>query len=129
MNATESKPNFRFVGEGDSDLQGTPPGDISQPLDIHSKVTRLFRTRIRAAEEHLRKRTQKAFSKAVGEIAAKPQWPWEFWMDCSKYTVDLWQRAILFWDALRQRGNAFVEHEHAGKPPMLHFKHEIVLDA
>jgi pimeloyl-ACP methyl ester carboxylesterase len=43
--------------------------------------------------------------------------------------VDLWQRTILFWDAMRQRGNAFVEHERAGKPPRLHFKHEVVLDA
>jgi len=43
--------------------------------------------------------------------------------------VDVWQRTILFWDALRQRGNAFIEHERAGKPPILHFEHELVLDA
>ena len=62
-------------------------------------------------------------------MASKPAWPWELWTDYSKYAVDLWQRTILFWDALRQRGNAFVEHERAGKPPMLHFEHEVVLDA
>jgi pimeloyl-ACP methyl ester carboxylesterase len=81
------------------------------------------------AQEHFRERTQKAFSKTIGELAAKLRWPWELWTDCSNYAVDLWQRTILFWDALRQRGNAFVEHERAGKPPMLHFKHEVVLDA
>ena len=63
------------------------------------------------------------------ELVAKPQGPWERWADGCHYVVDLWQRTILFWDGLRQRGNAFVEHERAGKPPMLHFKHEVVLDA
>jgi hypothetical protein len=30
---------------------------------------------------------------------------------------------------LRQRGNAYLEHERAGKPPVLHFDYEIVVDA
>jgi hypothetical protein len=28
-----------------------------------------------------------------------------------EYAVDAGQRAVLFWDAMRQAGNAFVEHE------------------
>src|SRR5579859_3109129 len=132
MNTTESKPNFRFVAEADSDLEATHTSDsprFGEVGALHAKVTRLFQERVRLAQEHFRDRTQKAFSKTIGELASKPVWPWELWMDCSKYAVDLWQRTILFWDALRQRGNAFVEHERAGKPPMLHFEHEVVLDA
>ena len=44
------------------------------------------------------------------------------------YSVDPTQRTVLFWDTLRQRGNNFVEHERAGKPPLLHFDFETVLD-
>ena len=36
---------------------------------------------------------------------------------------------MLFWDTLRQRGNQWLEHERAGKPPVLHFEYETVLDA
>ena len=133
MNTTQSTPNFRFVGEADSDLEGTRTGDTPMRFDevgaLHSRATRLFQERVRLAQEHFKERMLKAFRKTIGNLAAKPQWPWDLWTDCSKYAVDVWQRTILFWDALRQRGNAFVEHERAGKPPMLHFKHEVVLDA
>jgi hypothetical protein len=45
------------------------------------------------------------------------------------YTIDATQRSILFWDTLRQRGNAYLEHTQAGKPPLLKFEHEVLLDA
>jgi pimeloyl-ACP methyl ester carboxylesterase len=48
------------------------------------------------------------------------------WAD---YGTDLAQRSVLFWDTLRQRGNVALEHELAGKPPVLHFDYEMVLDA
>ena len=96
---------------------------------LHSKVTGLLQTRLRLAEEHFTERVQKAYSKTIAETTAKSRLPWEFWMDGCNYAVDLWQRSILFWDALRQRGNAFVEHERAGKPPVLHFDYEMILDA
>ena len=42
--------------------------------------------------------------------------------------MDFGQRSVLFWDALRQRGNNFIEHERQGLPPVLHFEHETVMD-
>jgi pimeloyl-ACP methyl ester carboxylesterase len=39
------------------------------------------------------------------------------------------ERSVLFWDTLRQRGNNFIEHERAGKPPVLHFDYEMLMDA
>lgn len=45
------------------------------------------------------------------------------------YWLDAAQRSILTLDVLRQRGNQFVEHYQAGKPPVLVFEHEVVLDA
>lgn len=63
MNATENKPNFRFVGEADSNLERTCMGDTSLRFDevgaLHSKVTRLFQERVRLAQKHFRERTQK----------------------------------------------------------------------
>jgi hypothetical protein len=44
------------------------------------------------------------------------------------YMADACQRTILFWDVMRERGNQAVEHVEAGKPPVLSFRHEVVLD-
>jgi pimeloyl-ACP methyl ester carboxylesterase len=46
-----------------------------------------------------------------------------------EYWTDAWQRSVLFWDALRERGNEYIEHEQSGKPPVLVFDYQIVLDA
>jgi pimeloyl-ACP methyl ester carboxylesterase len=49
--------------------------------------------------------------------------------DAIEYWTDAWQRSILFWDVLRERGNQYIEHEESGKPPVLVFDYQIVLDA
>lgn len=36
--------------------------------------------------------------------------------DCWEYLVDFGQRNLLFWDALRQRGDNTLAHERAGYP-------------
>jgi len=133
MNATPNTLRLRFVRADSEPEERRLMTDTSQRFDwvgaLHAKVTSLFQARVRSAQERFRERTQEAFSETMGDLASKPAWPWELWTDCSKYAVDFWQRTILFWDAVRQRGNAFVEHERAGKPPLLHFQHEVVLDA
>jgi Protein of unknown function (DUF3141) len=48
--------------------------------------------------------------------------------DFLEYTVDAAQRSILFWDTLRQRGNEYLHHNAAGKPPLLKFESELLLD-
>lgn len=49
--------------------------------------------------------------------------------DLADYQQDVLQRSVLFWDTLRQRANAMLEHELAGLPPLLDFKYETLLDA
>ncbi|AOY01150.1 DUF3141 domain-containing protein [Jeongeupia sp. USM3] len=44
------------------------------------------------------------------------------------YLTDTFERQTLFWDTLRQRGDNYLEHAKAGKPPLLHFDYEIVVD-
>ncbi len=98
-------------------------------VENHSKVAQMFQSRTRLAQEHFIDRTAKAWRKYLSEVCTQPQWPWALWTDAWNYGVDCAQRSILFWDALRQRGNGFIEHERAGKPPMLHFDYETVMDA
>ncbi|MEM7023098.1 MAG: DUF3141 domain-containing protein, partial [Pseudomonadota bacterium] len=47
---------------------------------------------------------------------------WDYWVDAT-------QRSILFWDVLRKRGNQAIEHYRQGKPPVLVFESELVLDS
>ncbi len=48
--------------------------------------------------------------------------------DLPAYLIDAWQRAVLFMDVLRQRGNNFVRHQTAGSPPVLAYDYDIVVD-
>jgi pimeloyl-ACP methyl ester carboxylesterase len=44
------------------------------------------------------------------------------------YWIDSFQRTVLLWDVLRERGNTFLEHEKEGKPPVLVFEYDMVVD-
>jgi pimeloyl-ACP methyl ester carboxylesterase len=46
---------------------------------------------------------------------------WDYWVDSS-------QRTVLFWDVMRKRGNQAIEHYQKGKPPVLVFDYELVID-
>ena len=48
--------------------------------------------------------------------------------DAAAYLIDAWQRSILTWDVLRERGNQSLAHIQSGKPPVLVFDYETVLD-
>ena len=60
--------------------------------------------------------------------AASGAKPLDLWRDISSYWLDFAQRSILFWDTLRERGNNWIEHEKAGKPPLLAFDWEMIVD-
>ncbi|RTQ99613.1 DUF3141 domain-containing protein [Halomonas nitroreducens] len=49
-------------------------------------------------------------------------------MGLAAYQLDLWQRSVLYLDTLRQRAENMLEHERAGKPPLLDFDYETILD-
>lgn len=55
---------------------------------------------------------------------ALPQLFAEWW----DYMVDAAQRTVLVGDVLRQRGNQYVEHVILGRPPVLTFNYETVMD-
>jgi len=95
----------------------------------HARVTKVFQHRARHAAEVYSERIKKVLAPQGSEPSVRPLWPWEVAALWQEYTIDFWQRSVLFWDAMRQRGKQFVEHELAGKPPVLHFDYEVVVDA
>jgi pimeloyl-ACP methyl ester carboxylesterase len=103
------------------------PRKLAQGQDLSTKVARLLQRRLKLAQDRFATRVGEA-SKLAGAPVV-PMTPWDAWQGAMQYGVDLAQRSILFWDTLRQRGNNYLEHESAGKPPLLHFEHEPVLDA
>lgn len=64
-------------------------------------------------------------------MAKTPSGPWTLppaAQAATDYWIDAWQRSVLTWDLLRQRGNQYLEHERNGNPPVLVFDYETVLD-
>ena len=48
--------------------------------------------------------------------------------DWSSYLQDAFQRTLLSFDVLRERGDIFLDHEAAGCPPVLTYDYELVVD-
>jgi len=97
--------------------------------EINLKLARIYQKRTKLAREHFEERIRTACDKHLREVVNNPMFLCDLWNGYFSYALDCAQRSILFWDTLRQRGNSYLEHERAGKPPVLHFGYEIVLDA
>jgi len=93
---------------------------LSRSTDISERITRVLQHRLQTATVRFQERVQKAAQGMQPAAAAGSAWP--------QYLIDCAQRAVIFWDTLRQRGNNYLEHEQKGQPPVLHFEHEMVLD-
>jgi hypothetical protein len=45
----------------------------------------------------------------------------------TEYLVDAGQRTVLFWDAMRQRGNQYLEHMARETPHVLDYDYELIV--
>src|ERR1700738_3720356 len=54
--------------------------------------------------------------------------PLDLFDAAAAYVVDAAQRCILFWDVMRERGNAYREHLAETAPHVLEYKIELILD-
>ncbi|MGF6805531.1 pimeloyl-ACP methyl ester carboxylesterase [Paraburkholderia sp. Clong3] len=103
---------------------------LTRNHEIALKILRLLHNRLEEARQRFGQRTSDAIKGGDGTSALTipnlAQFtPWGAW----HYTADFAQRSVLFWDALRQRGNEFIERNKAGIKPALHFDYDTVLDA
>ncbi|MBK7333381.1 MAG: DUF3141 domain-containing protein [Betaproteobacteria bacterium] len=102
---------------------------LAHSQDISTKVSILFQKRVKTAQERFTEQLKSAYEdNGVAGMLANPASAANLWSDWYAYAVDAAQRSVLFWDTMRERGNAFVEHTKAGMPPLLHFAYETVVD-
>ncbi|MDN3919267.1 DUF3141 domain-containing protein [Roseateles violae] len=94
---------------------------LARSQQVGAKLVTVFNKRMQAANDKFSRRVNTAFAGADGSAPADAQ-------DWIAYAVDAAQRAILFWDTLKQRGDHFVENSTQGFKPVLHFDSEMVLD-
>jgi pimeloyl-ACP methyl ester carboxylesterase len=93
-----------------------------------SPATAPFAGLAEAAAQWMPEQVAEAWTESLAEMSKAP-WPASgFTKDALDYWVDACQRTVLFWDVLRKRGNQAIEHYRAGKPPVLVFEYEMVLD-
>jgi len=99
---------------------------LARSSELSAKIASLLQRRAQLAQERFNASVQKAVERQRAAASALP--PFELWQQGADYAVDFAQRASLFWDTLRKRGNKFIEHTRAGLPPVLHFDSELVVD-
>lgn len=106
--------------------------DIANQLMRNSssraRAVKVFEHRGRNAVEKYGERLMQAFTKDLPEVLLQPLSPPQLAVMWQEYLGDFWQRSVLFWDTLQRRGKQYIAHELAGKPPVLHFDYELVLD-
>ena len=102
---------------------------MADAQDVATKVAVVFNKRAKVAQDSLAAKVKSAYAdNGIGQVLTNPAAGAKFWTDACSYAVDAAQRSILFWDTMRQRGNAFIERNQAGLPPVLHFDYETIID-
>ena len=102
---------------------------LARSQDLSTKVAILYQKRAQVAQEKLAEALRHAYEvNGIVGMLANPAAAANLWSDWYAYAVDAAQRSVLFWDTLRRRGNAFIEHTREGLPPVLHFGYEVVVD-
>ncbi|WP_420473455.1 DUF3141 domain-containing protein [Noviherbaspirillum sp. ST9] len=93
------------------------------------KIGFIFRERAESALRQYGNQARKVMNGDGAETARRASLqlaadPW----GSLEYAADAVQRAILFWDTLRRRGNQFAKHPWLGPELVLHFDFDVVLD-
>jgi pimeloyl-ACP methyl ester carboxylesterase len=102
---------------------------LAHSHDIATKSSLVFQRRAKVAQENFTAALQNAYvGNGIAQVLASPATVATAWADAYTYAVDAVQRSVLFWDTMRERGNAFVDRAAAGLPPVLHFDYETVAD-
>ncbi|WP_312485941.1 DUF3141 domain-containing protein [Massilia timonae] len=107
---------------------------LARSHEIGTKISLIHQKRVKTALAQFGQRARAAVEEAAGDKVPDAKvgpaaWmaglnPWSY----QHYAVDAFQRSILFWDTLRQRGDNFLERAAKGSAPVLHFDYETVLD-
>ena len=106
--------------------------DLNRTIDRSIRISRtvadLLQRRLRAASERYATGCAPR-TRRISRAIPPPRPRSSSRASGSEYTIDAAQRSVLYWDTLRQRGNQWIDHEAAGKPPVLSYKYEVIADA
>jgi len=105
------------------------PSEVVHSAQLQERISRVFWHRTAHAGQQYIERAQQAISASLAEQPAQALLPLQLATSWYEYAVDFYQRGVLLMDTMRRRGNQYLEHELAGKPPVLHFEYETVVDA
>jgi pimeloyl-ACP methyl ester carboxylesterase len=101
---------------------------LAHSHDIGIKIGMIYRKRCANALEKFGEQCRQlaggAQPKPLATAAIGMMDPW----GNATYAADAAQRAILFWNTLRERGDNFVQNAISGLKPVLHFDYDTVLD-
>jgi pimeloyl-ACP methyl ester carboxylesterase len=105
---------------------------VNEAKQANQKITELSKVHSQKLQKSISQEREK-IQKMIGEIqeniqAEEIKNPMDFFGAYTQYLQDAAQRQILFFDALRKRGNIYVEHAKAGMPPVLDFAYEVIMD-
>ena len=101
---------------------------VDRSIDISRNVATVLDRRVKDATNAYVQRVRKAqrgFFQSVNTVKS----PQQLWTEWFHYAADFAQRGTLLLDTLRKRGNNWIAHEQAGKPPLLAYEYEILADA
>ena len=101
---------------------------LARGLDTSNKLALVYQKRLKIAQDHYAAALKSAYDQEIEPLLGNGAASANAWADWSEYLTDSAQRSILFWDAMRERGNAFIERSAQGLPPVLHFDYETVVD-
>ena len=101
---------------------------LARGLDTSNKLALVYQKRLKIAQDHYAAALKSAYDQEIEPLLGNGAASANVWTDWSEYLTDSAQRSILFWDAMRERGNAFIERSAQGLPPVLHFDYETVVD-
>ena len=101
---------------------------IDRSLSISRNVATVLERRIRDAVATYVEQIRAAQATYAASLPSGATAMSEHARDWWAYGVDFAQRSILFLDTLRQRGNNWIAHEEAGKPPVLAYDYEMLCD-
>jgi hypothetical protein len=118
------------AGAGGPSISGNSRAD-SAPTNsgaAEAPMTAAFAGLAEAAARWLPEQAAESWTESIAEIGKAPWAGSGYTKDAWDYWVDSCQRTILFWDVMRKRGNQAIEHYQKGKPPVLVFDYELVVD-
>lgn len=109
-----------------SETQAPTTAPAARLALLYDKLAEVQRGRFAAAADSYAATMNEATR--AWRASLEPLMPVDLWRDATGYWIDNAQRWVLYWDTMRRRGNNWIEHEKAGKPPLLAFDYELAAD-